>query len=83
MEPQYLYAMWSNLEPGLKSDWPKLHMAEDYETRVADPKLKKLLHSQRDNFFIKNNTVFKKVKHKDRMDYHLLRTEEYIPSYNN
>lgn len=78
MEPKYLYAVWSKLAPGLKSDWPLLYTG-DREKDVTDSDLKKLLRSQRDNFVVKSNMVFRKVKHKDREGEAVIKEVKFIP----
>lgn len=78
MEPKYLYAIWSKLAPGLKPDWPLLY-TDNGKEKVKDPDLKKLLQRQRDHFVIKNNKVFRKVKHKSHDNEEVIKEVKFVP----
>lgn len=78
MEPKYLYAIWCKLAPGLKSDWPLLYTG-DREEQVKDPDLKKLLQRQREHFVVKNNNVFRKVKHKNHDNEEVIKEVKFVP----
>lgn len=79
MEPKYLYAVWSKLAPGLKSDWPMLYV-NNRDAQVKDPDLKQLLETERNNFTVKGNLVYKIVKNIKNRDGELVSKEvKFVP----
>ncbi|OBZ80629.1 Transposon Ty3-G Gag-Pol polyprotein [Choanephora cucurbitarum] len=60
IEPDYLYATWSNLPPTLRSDWPLLLIPINRE-KVKSAEIKKILEREEKHFHISSNRVFRKV----------------------
>ena len=60
MEPDYLYAVWDSLSPGLRSDWPLLLLPQN-RSKVKSDAVKKILDREKKNFTITANRVFRKV----------------------
>ncbi|OBZ81557.1 Transposon Tf2-9 polyprotein, partial [Choanephora cucurbitarum] len=49
MEPDYLYAAWDKLSPGLRSDWPLLLLPQNRE-KVKSDEVKHILDREEKNF---------------------------------
>lgn len=78
LEPEYLYAIWSELSEEEKSNWPLIFL--DYQTEaIQDPKLKVLLEKEFGNFVVKDGNVYKKIKYRNKDKEDVEKEVKFIP----
>ena len=61
LAPEYLYATWSQLPENIKHDWPILYVDNQY-TRMPSDVLRKRMEKEKDQFSVRQGTVYKLVK---------------------